>query len=666
LYRICAKVTDTAVEPSNVLESSTEKLNELSQQLLRGGRGIDSEHALSNVKGIVAPLLERIQNIRHNYDNGDKEKAAAALKTIVGDTAVTSSHLSVSSETPTSIQLRDVPDGKLAEFIDPQVLKQLDENAQELLTAIDETLPNLTLLTATKKKKRSYQTQSKSSQSDQKFFDSKPSEFGFNGGGAYSALHGDHQSYAKFFNHHQHSHRFLKDHKTGGRMDSIFLSPHRHPYFSKHSDAIMAKHQIRLEALGEKVCAPVCEPNNWECNCRKLFSCVDDMTEYSLAVLIAGGFIETDPMSNNFGNFTVSSNAMNLFDAEEGVKDKLKRIQGVARNGVTIDNCKAVLSDLFTACDGASSGICTNPNIESFAVSTNQVCAVVNTATKLKFETVGDEFDGFVDDSVPGKWVVMLVIFKFLWNTLVICSFLYYPLVDKCEPLSVELCKDFVVQFDRLYEAGPGTNPMRQDPSVSLYDKTTQIIFNHVQFPVNYWFPQDSRGVVDRTAWPTTSIKSSFAIVNHETGKALTLRGTDCGNVSRIDLEDHDPSNLRQHFQITDDGNFFSASCPRSVESSLPLYLSTDYAMSDSCISGGLLYLDSDARSQRWKLGAAGSIVLNSPICSQYKLANLAISAIKDDDIENMLDTTVYVSIVNPASGMVRIEALIMRNIDLL
>jgi hypothetical protein len=207
---------------------------------------------------------------------------------------------------------------------------------------------------------------------------------------------------------------------------------------------------------------------------------------------------------------------------------------------------------------------------------------------------------------------------------------------------------------------------MRQDPSVSLYDKTTQIIFNHVQFPVNYWFPQDSRGVVDRTAWPTTSIKSSFAIVNHETGKALTLRGTDCGNVSRIDLEDHDPSNLRQHFQITDDGNFFSASCPRSVESSLPLYLSTDYAMSDSCISGGLLYLDSDARSQRWKLGAAGSIVLNSPICSQYKLANLAISAIKDDDIENMLDTTIYVSIVNPASGMVRIEALIMRNIDLL
>jgi hypothetical protein len=403
-HTICAKVTDTAVEPSNVLDSSTEKLNELSQHLLRGGRGINSEHALSNVKDIVAPLLERIQNIRHNYDNGDKEKAAAALKAIIGDTTVISSHLPAeSSETPTSIRLQDVPDAKLAEFIEPQVLKQLDENAQELLTAIDDTLPNLSLLAATKKKKQSYQTQNKSSQSDQKFFDSKPSEFGFNGGGAYPASHGDHQSYAKFFNHHRHSHhQFLKDHKTGGRMDSIFLSLHRHPYFSQHSDVILAKHQIRLEALGEEVCAPVCEPDEWECNCNKLFTCVGDMSEYDLAVLIAGGFIDTDPMSQNFGNFTVSSDAINLFDAEEGVKDKLKRMQGVAKNGVTIDNCKAVLSDLFTACD-ATKGICTNPNIESFAVSTYQVCSVVNTPTKLKFETVGNEFDGFVDEYAPGE-----------------------------------------------------------------------------------------------------------------------------------------------------------------------------------------------------------------------------------------------------------------------
>jgi hypothetical protein len=64
-----------------------------------------------------------------------------------------------------------------------------------------------------------------------------------------------------------------------------------------------------------------------------------------------------------------------------------------------------------------------------------------------------------------------------------------------------------------------------------------------------------------------------------------------------------------------------------------------------------------DAKNQRWIVGANGSILLNSPTCSQYKLGNLAISAIKDDDIENMMDNNVYVSIANPASGMVRIVA---------
>ena len=71
----------------------------------------------------------------------------------------------------------------------------------------------------------------------------------------------------------------------------------------------------------------------------------------------------------------------------------------------------------------------------------------------------------------------------------------------KCEPLSFNLCKDFAVAFDSLYDADPnsGTNPMRKDPSVSLQDKTTADIFNHVQFPTRYWYPQDHRGIVRRT-----------------------------------------------------------------------------------------------------------------------------------------------------------------------
>jgi hypothetical protein len=650
------KVTDTAIE-GNVLDRSTEMLNELSQRLLRGGRDINSVREISNVKDIVAPLLERIQNIRHSYNSGDKEKAASAIKAIVGDNTVISSSLSESSETPTSIQLRDVPDAQLLEFIEPQVLKQLDENTQELLVAIYDTLPNLKKLSASKRKKRSFQTQKESSRSNQRFFASNPSEFGHNRGGAYSASHGDRQSYAKYFNHHQHIHQFLKD-QTTGRTDTMFSSLHRHPFFTKHSDTIMAKHQLRLDALGEEVCAPVCKPDEWQCNCNKLFSCVSDMNEYSLSVLIAGGYIETDPMSNNFGNFTVSADAINLFDAEEGVKDKLKRIQDVAKTDVTMGNCKAVLSDLFTACD-SSKGICTDPNIESFAVSTNQVCQVVNTPIKLKFETVGDEFDRFVDDSLPGELVCRARNFQFLNTHLGHVFFVLSTFVATPKPLSFELCKDFVVQFDRLYN-GRGTNPMRRDPSVSLLHKTTETIFNHVQFPVNYWFPQDVRGVVDRTVWPTTSIKSSFTMVNPESGKAMTVSGTGCSAGLRIELEDHDPSNQRQRFRITDDGKILSDSCPTSFLST------TDVTSAESCTAGGLLSLQTaSAKGQQWRMGANGSILLDTN-CQQFQLGNLAISAIKDDDIENMIGSNMYVSLINPSSGMVRIESLTVCNIHLL
>jgi hypothetical protein len=37
--------------------------------------------------------------------------------------------------------------------------------------------------------------------------------------------------------------------------------------------------------------------------------------------------------------------------------------------------------------------------------------------------------------------------------------------------------------------------------------------------------------------------------------------------------------------------------------------------------------------------------------CSQYKVGNLAITELEDNDIENMMEV-VYVSFINPASGM--------------
>lgn len=118
--------------------------------------------------------------------------------------------------------------------------------------------------------------------------------------------------------------------------------------------------------------------------------------------VIFPSYIETDPSSSNFGNYTIWDDAVSMFDAEEGVGDKLTRVKSIAKGAKTIESCKAVLSELFTVCD-PSKATCSNPNVESFALSTEQVCAAVNTPIKLKFETVGDEFDGFTDASLQAS-----------------------------------------------------------------------------------------------------------------------------------------------------------------------------------------------------------------------------------------------------------------------
>ena len=117
-----------------------------------------------------------------------------------------------------------------------------------------------------------------------------------------------------------------------------------------------------------------------------------------LGVLISDGFIDKDPSSKNFWNFTVSAEKLNLYDADGGLGKKLADLKANATKSKTSDEkiCIKVMEELFSACNPDVS-TCSNPNGQSFAVSTDQVCDAVNTLPKLLFEAIGDEFDGFVD-----------------------------------------------------------------------------------------------------------------------------------------------------------------------------------------------------------------------------------------------------------------------------
>ena len=102
-----------------------------------------------------------------------------------------------------------------------------------------------------------------------------------------------------------------------------------------------------------------------------------------------------------------------------------------------------------------------------------------------------------------------------------------------CKPISYDMCKAFVYQFDRLYKAQDGdANPMLRTPSSALPSVGSDAFFDSVQFPVSYNFPQNlTTGVPDRTFTDGFSPDSSwmvhnkiFHLVNPTTGKALTVQ----------------------------------------------------------------------------------------------------------------------------------------------
>jgi len=136
------------------------------------------------------------------------------------------------------------------------------------------------------------------------------------------------------------------------------------------------------------------------------------ITITDLAVLVAGGFIDNNPSSNTYGAFTVPVAQLNLYNVDQGVSVKLANIKSkaTASNSAIETKCDEVLNDLFSACNPDDSA-CTNPNVQSFAVTADQVCSAVNTPKKLLFEAVGDEFDNFADKFTECKsWFLLLLL----------------------------------------------------------------------------------------------------------------------------------------------------------------------------------------------------------------------------------------------------------------
>jgi hypothetical protein len=245
---------------------SIKELTEISHSLRGDSKKVDDvANALGGVQGLVKNFLGAVRDIHQYYNAGDMEKAGEALKATVDDEVAVKSHGpagqpdTISGQSSLSpLTLQDIPSHKLAEFIELKDLKQMEEHAEQLVGIITETLPHLSELSRPTTKKRAT------------FSAQNPPD-------------------AQTFNHRQYMHHLEHQQTTNNKVNHIFSTLQKHPVLHHHTYVVMAKHQLRIEALGKEVCPKVCEPHEWKCNCENLFTCVGDLTEYDLAVLISGG-----------------------------------------------------------------------------------------------------------------------------------------------------------------------------------------------------------------------------------------------------------------------------------------------------------------------------------------------------------------------------------------
>lgn len=259
------------------------KLDNLSRSL-RGKAfdQIDTSSIISKLKHLAMSYLTTVSTINGHIQDGNSEEAAAALKAAVGEEVLTDNGISTTQrgshevnflkipEVDSSVSSaqdvtpQDLSDKQVAQFLDPQMFAELNEHARDFVDILDGI--KLEHLNPTIKQEK------------------KPTKPKLKDNGK----HTEYSNPPNFLSHSGIENMF-RQHKPGMHGTRSIMSMLGSSVLKDHRDVIMAKHQARQEALGGGFCPVKCEANEWECNCQRLFSCVNNMDSYDLAVLIAGG-----------------------------------------------------------------------------------------------------------------------------------------------------------------------------------------------------------------------------------------------------------------------------------------------------------------------------------------------------------------------------------------
>ena len=235
------------------------------KQMSEGLRGsvskdVDSAGIVSKVKDFAKNYLNSVQDIQGHFQAGDKVKAAAAIKSAVGDNsralADASKEVKAVNDLDYFPSLEGTSNAELAEFIQPQVFDQLVGETKDLLNILEgidlDSLPS----SNPKPKTKSKSSHQKPNQGKGfKFDESNP--LGFDYASFQSTFHESRHNvhHHDYFKQPSLMKKLLRKHKAMSKSGK--LRPQA-PSFFKNNDIIMAKHQLRQDAMGD-TCPNVCD-----------------------------------------------------------------------------------------------------------------------------------------------------------------------------------------------------------------------------------------------------------------------------------------------------------------------------------------------------------------------------------------------------------------------
>ena len=277
------------------LAQNLKELQKESSNLRGGEKGEHSVKVIEHIKNFMKSFSGNLQTIQHHLYEGNNDEAGAALKAIIGDSdsfvqlskemkqieGFENKMFEESGDTSGIVNIKDISDSMLGEQIHPQIFDDIANLSKEFTESLEDIdLSQYTEASSKKKpnirRKSTYHHERKPANKFDfsSFSETSTNSFDFNSdAGIYNGFITNPTT--------RSIHKQIHFQRKGISLPKIstFVSVRDH-------GKVMSKHKIRQQAMG--TCLPNCEVSNAEdsreCNCQRLFDCVQKLDEYDMAV----------------------------------------------------------------------------------------------------------------------------------------------------------------------------------------------------------------------------------------------------------------------------------------------------------------------------------------------------------------------------------------------